>query len=243
MTQQVNDNLILIAGSSATGKSASLRGLRNPEGVIYLNCEAGKKLPFPNKFQKFTITDPHQVLEAFDALQTGKLQGHTIIVDSLTFLLDMYESQYIIGSANGQAAWQNFQQFFKTLMQDKVAKANANVIFIAHTLANLNENEMVMETKVPVKGALKNNGIEAYFSCVVSTKKVPVKKLDDYGSDLLDITEEDRALGFKYVYQTKLTKETTHERIRSPMGMFTTAQTFMDNDAQKLLDQIHQYYQ
>lgn len=250
----VNDNLILISGMSATGKSASFANLKDPEGVAYLNCEAGKKLPFPNKFAKWNITDPYQVLEFFDYLaangnvvkhpQLGKeVKIHTVITDSLTFLLDMYESLYIVGAANGQQAWGNFQQYFKTLMQDKVAKATVNVIFTAHTLATLNENEMAMETKVPVKGALKNNGIEAYFSCVVSTKKVTIKRLEDYKSDLLNVTPEDEALGFKYVFQTKLTKDTVHERIRSPMGMFKTNETFMDNDAQKLLDHLHLYYQ
>ena len=39
MTNMVNDNLILISGPSATGKSASLRNLRDPEGVLYANCE------------------------------------------------------------------------------------------------------------------------------------------------------------------------------------------------------------
>lgn len=41
MTQQVNDNLVLLCGKSATGKSASLMQLANPSGVMYLNCEAG----------------------------------------------------------------------------------------------------------------------------------------------------------------------------------------------------------
>ena len=36
-----NDNLVLIGGESAGGKTASLRNLNNPEGIIYLNCEAG----------------------------------------------------------------------------------------------------------------------------------------------------------------------------------------------------------
>ena len=241
MTQEVNDHLVLICGTSASGKSASLRTLKNPEGVMYLNCEAGKKLPFPNKFKTGIVTDPHQVLDAFDQAETME-NIHTIVVDSLTFLLDMYESMYIVGAANGQQAWGNFQQYFKTLMQDKVAKSTKNVIFIAHTLTNLNESEMVMETKVPVKGALKNNGIEAYFSCVIYAKKVPVKKLEGYKSELLDVTEEDEALGFKYVFQTKLTKDTVHERMRGPMGLFTTNQTFMDNDAQKLLDHLTAYY-
>jgi RNase adaptor protein for sRNA GlmZ degradation len=36
-----NDHLVLIGGKSAAGKSASLMKLENPEGVLYLNCEAG----------------------------------------------------------------------------------------------------------------------------------------------------------------------------------------------------------
>lgn len=242
MSQPVNDQLVLIAGPSSSGKSASLRDLRDPTGVLYLNCEAGKKLPFANKFKALTITDPHQVLQAFDEAET--IPGaHTIVVDSLTFLLDMYESLYIVGSANGQQAWGNFQQFFKELMQGKVAASTKNVIFIAHTLTTLNEGEGVMETKVPVKGALKNNGIEAYFSVVVAAKKVPIKKLETYQPDpLLVITDEERELGFKYVFQTRITKDTTHERMRGPMKLFTNNQTFMDNDAQKLLDQLSAYY-
>lgn len=240
MTQ--NDYLVLIGGKSAAGKSAGLRNLRNPEGVVYLNCESGKKLPFPNKFQKFTITDPHQVLECFDAIAAGKLKAHTIVIDSLTFLLDMYESIFVLGSANTMAAWGNFSQFFKQLMQEKVATCGINVIFTAHTLDTLNEGEMVMETKVPVKGALKNNGIEAYFSCVISAKKVSLKTLEGYKSKLLNITPEEEALGFKYVFQTKLTKNTVNERIRSPMALFKTEESFMDNDVQILLDHLHNYY-
>lgn len=254
MTNTVNDNLILIAGPSATGKSASLRELRDPEGVLYANCEAGKKLPFPNKFAKFNITDPYQVIEIFNHLAANdyvinhpqlnkQVKIHTVVVDSLTFLLDMFESLYIFNAADGQKAWAAFQQFFKSLMQEKVAASNCNVIFTAHTITEVNKGEMVFETKVPVKGALKNNGIEAYFSCVISTKKVPIKDLENYKSSMLEITEEDRMLGFKYVFQTKLTKDTTHERIRSPMGMFSTAETFTDNSVQKVLDHLHAYYQ
>ncbi|WP_269063645.1 hypothetical protein [Marinobacter shengliensis] len=38
---QVNDNLVLVCGKSAAGKSASLMGLEKPQGVMYLNTEAG----------------------------------------------------------------------------------------------------------------------------------------------------------------------------------------------------------
>lgn len=238
---QVNDHLILLCGKSATGKSASLMGLRDPEGVMYLNCEAGKKLPFRAKFQQFTITDPHQIFEAFQVAE-DRPDVHTIVVDSLTYLLDMYESLFVLNSANTMQAWGQFAQYFKTLMQQHVAKSTKNVIFIAHTKDTVNESEMILETCVPVKGALKNNGIESYFTVVIASKKVPLKNLKDYSSPLLNITPEEEALGFKYVYQCKLTKDTVGERLRGPLGLFDTSETFTDNNMQAILDRLHEYY-
>lgn len=238
---QTNDHLVLLCGKSAAGKSASLMGLENPEGVMYLNCEAGKRLPFKARFKQYTITDPHQVIEAFDAAE-GMPDVHTIVVDSLTYLLDMYESVYVNGSANGMQAWGQFAQYFKNLMQQNVAKSTKNVIFTAHTSDTLNESEMLMETKVPVKGSLKNNGIESYFSLVIAAKKVPLKALKDYKSDLLTITPEEEALGFKYVFQTKITKETVNERLRGSLGLFDTKETFIDNNMQLVLNRLKDYY-
>jgi hypothetical protein len=242
MTQQtVNDNLVLLVGKSTTGKSASLMGLDNQEGVMYLNCEAGKKLPFKSKFKQFTITDPMQVLEAFDVAET-MADVHTISVDSLTYLLDMYETMYVYGSTDGQKAWGDFAQYFKTLMQQKVAASTKNVIFTAHTVDQVNSTEMVMETKVPVKGATKNNGIESYFSVVIASKKMQLKALEAYKSPLLNITPEEEALGFKYVFQTKLTKETVGERLRGPLGLWSNQETFIDNNMQLVLSRLHEYY-
>lgn len=99
----MNDNLILITGKATCGKSASLMNLKNPEGVMYLNCETGKKLPFRSKFQEYTITDPLQVYEAFDAAEK-KPEIHTIIIDSLTYLMDMYESMYVLKAQNTMKA-------------------------------------------------------------------------------------------------------------------------------------------
>lgn len=242
MTTQVNDHLVLLGGKSATGKSASLMQIKNPEGVLYLNCEAGKRLPFKSKFKEFTITDPLQINEAFDAAETMP-EVHTIVVDSLTYLLDMYESVYVLNSPNTMQAWGQFAQYFKTLMQQYVAKSTKNVVFIAHTLDNVNEAEMIMETKVPVKGALKNNGIESYFSVVIASKKVPLKTLKDYKSALLNITPEEEALGYKYVFQTRLTKETVNERLRGPLGLFDTQETYTDNNMQMIFDRLQDYYQ
>lgn len=244
----INDKLILVGGKSATGKSASLMGLRNPEGVMYLNCESGKKLPFKANFMKgpdgrpgFVITDPLQVFEAFDVAETLP-NVHTIVVDTQTYLMEMYESLYVINSSNTMAAWGNYAQYHKTLMQQYVAKSTKNVVMLAHTADSLNEGEMIIETKVPVKGSLKNNGIESYFSIVIASKKVPLKALANYKSDMLTITPEEEALGFKYVFQCKLTKESVNERLRGPLGLFSTQETYIDNNMQLVLDRLHSYY-
>jgi hypothetical protein len=241
MTTQFNDNLVLLCGKSACGKSASLMELDKPEGVMYLNCEAGKKLPFKTKFKQLVVTDPLQIYEAFD--EAEKMDGvHTIVVDSLTYLLDMYESLYVLSAVNGMKAWGDFAQYFKVLMQQYVAKSTKNVIFIAHTADTLNESEMLMETKVPVKGSLKNNGIESYFTVVIAAKKVALKALKDYKSELLTVTPEEESLGFKYVFQCKLTKETVNERLRGPLGLFSTKETFTDNNMQLVLRRLQEYY-
>ena len=238
---QVNDNLVLLCGKSATGKSASLKDLKNPEGVLYLNCEAGKKLPFRSKFIEKTVTDPLQIYEAFDWAES-KPEIHTIVVDSLTFLMEMYESVYVIPSTNTMQAWGQYAQYLKNLMQQYVARSTKNVIFTAHTKSDINEAEMVMETYVPVKGALKGVGLESFFSIVIASKKVPVKILKDFNNPMLVVTPEDEALGFKYVFQTKLTKDTVSERLRGPMGLFGHNETYMDNNMQMVLDQLHKYY-
>ena len=201
-----------------------------------------KKLPFKAKFIQKTVTDPLQVFEAFQWADTQE-NVHTIVVDSLTYLLDMYESVYVLNSANTMKAWGDFAQYFKTLMQQHVASSTKNVIFIAHTSDSLNENEMVMETKVPVKGSLKNNGIESYFTVVLASKKVKLKDLKDYSSALLTITPEEEALGYKYVFQCKLTKDTVNERLRGPLGLFDTKETFIDNNMQLVLNRLHEYYE
>lgn len=241
MTTQVNDNLLLICGASATGKSASLRNLNN---VIYLNCESGKKLPFRSKnFKQFVITDPYQIYEAFEWAE-GQPEYTTIVIDGLNFLMDMFESTYIIGSSDSRAAWGDYAQFFKNLMQKYVASSTKNVIFTAHVKTTYNETEMAMETKVPIKGALANQGIEAYFSCIVYAKKMKLTDLENLKqqSALLNITDEEKGLGFKHVFQTKVTADTTHERMRGPMGLFDNNETYMDNDANMALGRLHEYF-
>lgn len=236
------DQLIAIVGYSTCGKSASLRNIKNQERWLYLNCESGKRLPFKNKFNSVTITDPMHVQEYLqDCIDNpGEVDG--VIIDSITFLMDMFESIYVVNSANTMAAWGQYQQFFKKIMQELIPKLNKPVIIIAHVKDELDEKNMEMKTFIPIKGALKSTGIEAYFTTIVAAKKVPLKELEKYKSEMLVISEEEKELGFKHVFQTRHTKATTGERIRSPMGMFARSETYVDNDAQILLDHLKVFY-
>jgi hypothetical protein len=236
-----NTNLVLIVGKSTSGKSASLRNLKNPEGVIYLQCETNKRLPFADKFKKQVVTDPRQVPAIIQQAEDHD-KIHTVVVDTITFLMDMYESKFCVNSKDGRKAWGDYAQYWKKLMQQTVASSSKNIIMLAHTMDVFNEGESIMENRVKVKGSLMNQGIEAYFCNVIACKKMPIKSLENYSSALLTYTPEEEALGYKYVYQTKLTKETIHESIRGPLNLWNTSETYIDNDAQLVLDRLHEYY-
>jgi hypothetical protein len=238
-----NNHLVLVSGKSSSGKSASLLDIVKPEGVMYLNCENGKKLPFKSKFKELTVTDPDQVYQAFEEAEKMP-EVHTIVIDTLTYLMDMYESTKVLTSSDTMRAWGQYAQYMKVLMSQVVAKSTKNVVFLAHTSDILNESEMINETMVKVKGSLMNQGIESFFTCVISTKKVTLNKLDGKvaKSTLFKLTPEDEANGFKYVFQTRLTKETVNERIRSPMGMWDIKETYIDNNLQNVINRLHKYY-
>lgn len=240
MTEQAGFNpyIILLVGKSGNGKSSALKGLRNPAKVLYLNCENGRALPFKSGFKEITITHPDQILVYIEKASKGN-KFDTIVIDSLTYMMDMYESMVVLKASNTMKAWGEFGQFFKSIMH-AVAKSNKQFIFTAHTFTQLTDE--AEETFVPVKGALAKNGIESYFSVVISPKKEKTAKLEDYQSNLLTITEDEEDLGFKHVIQTRVTKDTVNERIKTPKNMFSRNETFIDGNIQLVLDRLKEYY-
>ena len=80
---------LLISGESGTGKSTSLMNIKNPEGVLYLNCDSGKALPFNSRFKEVTVNDPYDLFEYFDQINKDETKRfHTIIIDTVSFLMD-----------------------------------------------------------------------------------------------------------------------------------------------------------
>lgn len=236
-----NKRMVLIGGISGTGKSLSLYGLKDDEGVIYLNCDAGKDLPFKAKFKQLVVTDPLQVLDALEKVE-GMPEVHTVVIDTLTFLMNMYEMQYVNTAADTRKAWLEYGNFFQSLMLEYAAKSTKTLIFLAHVFPQYDEANEIVQISVPIAGRSKNQGVESMFSTVLSVKKVPVKELEKYANPMLNITDEERELGFKHVFQTRLTAKTAQERLRSPMGMWSSKETYIDNNIKHVLDKLNEYY-
>ena len=232
----------MVVGESGSGKTASLRELEDQPGVMFFNCESGKEIPFKNKFNEVVVDDPYIIFDALDEVRDDP-DVHTIVIDSLTMLMEMFESVHVITAADTRKAWGDYAQFFKTLMQQYVATMDKRFIFIAHTESSLNNETGVMEVKVPVKGALAKISIEAYFSIIVAAKKVRVKELEKYENDMLEITPREENVGFKHVFQTLPTKATVGEKMRGPFDLWTDEQTYINNNAQWLLEYIDSYYE
>jgi len=245
-----NPKSILICGESGAGKSASLMGIKDRKDVLYLNCENGKPLPFKNNFKRKTITDPEDIIDYLEQLiemqDSGEGQPFNfVVIDTLSFLMDMYETEHVLGARDTQKMWGQYGQFYPRLMSLS-AKLDCFFIFLGHLDAFLDENEGLMKYSVPVKGALAKKGLEARFTTVIYVRKMTIKDiLKGVGgtpSSLLNITPREEAKGFKHVFLTDTDKHTMGGRIRTPMGMFNEDELYIDNDVQPVLKRLIEYY-
>jgi len=167
---------------------------------------------------------------------------HTVVIDTLDFLMTMFETNIIKKAVNGQKAWGDYFTYFQELMQVHIANSSKQFIILAHSHTVLDEEAMMKTTSVPVKGALRNLGVESFFTTVVMAKQVPLRIVEPYKNPMLNVSEDDKERGVKYVFQTRMTKESAGEKIRSPQDMWTKDETFIDNNIQYVLDRLADYY-
>jgi len=113
---------------------------------------------------------------------------------------------------------------------------------MAHIKDVMNESEMILESKVPIKGSVGATGCEADFSIILGAKKVSTKALKGIENSMLTITEEEQEDGFKYVFQTRIDKDSIGEKIRSPVGLWNRSEKYIDNDLSKVFARVHEYY-
>lgn len=234
-----NRNVVLIMGKPSSGKSTSLRNLENPERMVYLNTDM-KELPFPDKFAvNAKIDQATDVLGFIDQIEANeKIDG--AILDTITFLMSMYERQFVITSKDTQKAWGNYGMFYRDLLH-KIKAGTKDYAILAHAADQLNESEMIMDVSVPVKGAVGKTGVEADFTTILATKRMPIAILKEHPNDLLVITPEEEEDGFKYVFQTRIDKSSMGEKMRSALGLWKREEKYIDNDLNKVFKRLHEY--
>lgn len=235
-----NNHIVLVMGKPNTGKSTSLRNLKNQDSMIYLNTDL-KALPFKNKFMKaIDVADAMDVIGYVQQIeQTPTVTG--AVLDTLTFLMSMYERQYVLNSTNTQKAWGDYGNFYRDFIH-AIKSGTKDYAILAHEDTILNEQTMQMESKVPVKGSVGKTGVEADFTTILSTKEISIKKLEPYQNNLLHITDEEREDGVKRVFCTRISKEFIGDKTRSAMGLWKREELFIDNDLNQVFDRLREYY-
>lgn len=244
MGTEINPHSLLICGESGAGKSMSLYEMRDRADVLYLNCEGGKPLPFKNKFKNKVITDPEDILDMLEQLEELGAENpfNFVVIDTISFMMDMFETIHVLPARDTQKMWGQYAQFFKRLITQS-SKVDAFFIYLGHLDRQLDEEAGMFRTSVPVKGALAKKGLEAYFTTVINVSKEPIRELQKSPNSMLNITEEDEELGFKHVFQTRTTKKTLGDRIRSPMGMWKKEELYIDNNLAPVIKRLIEYYE
>lgn len=235
-----NKNIVLLMGKPNTGKSASLMKLKNQDKMVYLNLDL-KELPFADNFLKsIEVTDAMHILDFITQIEEAP-QVEGAVLDTITFLMSMYERQYVNGSANSQKAWGDYGNFYRDFIH-AIKAGSKDYAILAHEDSSLNEQTMQMESRVPIKGAVGKIGAEADFTTILATKQMPLTKLEGFENDLLHITEEEREDGFKYVFCTRITKDTVGEKMRSAIGLWKRNELYIDNDLDQVFTRLKTYY-
>ena len=83
---------------------------------------------------------------------------------------------------------------------------------------------------------------EADFTTILTAKQIPVKKLEGIKNDLLHITDEEREDGAKYVFATRVNKETIGDQTRAAIGLWNRNELYIDNDLNQVFKRINEYY-
>jgi hypothetical protein len=240
-----NKNVVLVLGRPSTGKTTSLMYIPNQEKIAYLNADL-KALPFQSKFKNVDLVDPKLILTAISQIEASdSIEG--AVLDTITFLMNQFERQYVATHKNAKgvidtmAGWGEYSKFYSTFMH-AIKGGTKNYAILAHDSDVYNEKDLVVETKVPIKGAVGKIGVEADFTTIIATKRMTIAALEPYENDLLRITDEELEDGFKYVFQTRITAGNIGEKIRSAMGLWDRSELYIDNNLSNVFKRLNSYY-
>ena len=236
-----NNHIVLIVGKPSSGKSSSLRNLDNQDRALYLNTDL-KDLPYKHDFVKVDVDSATDILDYLKEFEEHPDMDKCVL-DTLTYLMALYENKVIMHSADTRKAWQEYAQIYRDTMH-LIKTGSKSYAILAHTDDILDETNMVMESKVPIKGSVGKIGIEGDFTTILTAKRISIKEAKKWtkDNDLLTISDEEEEDGIKYVFQTRIDKSTIGEKTRSHIGLWNRSEKYIDNDLNLVFNRLNEYY-
>ena len=218
-----NKKMILIVGGTGTGKTTSLRNLdKSKTAYIDFDRKAIKAFRDMDTFREWVKIDyTDHLLPGLAGLEADP-ECDTIIIDTLSFALDMFVAQHVDTAADSRAAWGDYKRWYKEVIH--LAKSSSKTyIFLTHDKSVFNEAAMETKTVAYAQGSIAGM-IEADFALVA------------YAHKYVDETTGLPAFGFL----VGPTKDTIALSAKSPMGMFDTP-LIPDNDVNILIKAADEY--
>ena len=217
-----NKKLLLIVGSTGKGKSSSIRNMpMDRTAYIDFDRKAIKAFKGMEKLNQWIKVDYVDHLEpGLKALEEDDSIDF-IVIDTMSFALDMFVSQKIEGSVDSRAMWGEYKQWFNRIMH--IAKTSKkSYVFIMHDKSAYNEEAMEVKTQAYAQGSIFG-AVESHFAVVAYAHKY----LDENNMP-------------KYGFLVGPTKDTLHLSAKSPMMMFDEP-LIKDNDVMLLFEAIDNY--
>ena len=215
----MDNNIVLIYGSSGSGKSSSLRHL-DFDSTVLINIE-GKMLPIRGA-SKIRQEVPKNLTEVKVAIKKAVDDDSvkTIIFDSLTMFGDnILYPELVRDVPDSRSGWLDYRDAISGMLE-YCKKSGKSFIFIALASDVLNEKETVLKTVPAIQGSMKNS-LSSHFTVVLKT----------------NVLVEDGEL--RYVFQTNKTAKDKDNEAKSPFGLFD--ELYIDNDVAKVIEAINEY--
>lgn len=202
-----------------------------------------KPLPFkkPENMQVKVPPTPRDVLAYLEqAIASDKIS--IITLDTMTQMASDYVNEYVTNSDDGFAAWGELKKYLTDIVT-AVKRSPKPIIMMAHEQATLNEATGIVDQSAPFQGGFAKIGLEASFTTIVGCRVIQPSKLEDrHLNDLLVVTEQEEIEDMKYVFQTRLTRDTRGCKYRSPMGVFAPNELYIDNDAVLVMQRLNEFH-
>ena len=223
-------NLVIILGSSGTGKSTSIKTL-NPEETVVLNV-LGKDLPFKGSRADYTReklnlikpTNWENVNNMMQSISKNKPNVHNIVIDDAIYI--MRTEFFDRSREKGYDKYNELADHFRRVVAESTAlRSDITVFMMLHT-EPVEAEGSIIGYKPSTVGKLLDKMYNPIESVSINLFSQP--KYDDKGRP---------SFGF-YTHPMKVDGITIPAK--SPDGMFE--EDFIPNDLQLIVDKMREYY-